>query len=100
MNEKTEFKKLKEWIKANLIKRVTVNRSANSYYLKHLFEYETGIYVTEETFIKAMDELNYDYVQVGARDHDSRDYKIKKLPNPEYFISKGLKKEVFKYDRT
>lgn len=100
MNEKMEFKKLKKWIEANLIKRVTINHSANSYYLKHLFEYETGIYVTEETFIKAMDELNYDYVQVGTRGHDSRDYKIKKLPNPEYFISKGLKKEVFKYDRT
>lgn len=94
MNDKEELEELKQWINDNLIKCKTANPRANSYYLKHLFEYETDIYVTEETFIKVMDELGYEYKQVGVRGHDTRDYKVRKPKDADYYIAKGLMRKA------
>lgn len=88
-NNKDELDELRKWIKANLKKRVKINRMANSYYLKHLFEYETGIYVDEETFIKVMDILGYEYDESIIGGKRSRDYKIRKTKSSEYYIAKG-----------
>lgn len=52
-NEEKE-EKLIEWIKRNLVPRKTKNKHVTSYTLKHLFQGQAGVYVTDREFQEAM----------------------------------------------
>ncbi len=66
-----EREMLLDWIKMNVHKASYINHKRTSYGLKHLFEADTGIYVTNNQFKDGMiecgfypsdpDELNWHY---------------------------------------
>lgn len=63
--------KAKDWIRAEIKPRKTPTYNATSYWLKHVLEHDTGIYMTNDQFKDAMlecgfipvdkDELNWDF---------------------------------------
>lgn len=66
-----EQEKVLDWLEANLIPRSTPMNSSTSYGMKHVLEYRTNIYMTNNQFKEAMlllgyypvvvDELNWRY---------------------------------------
>lgn len=54
VRDEEKEEKLIHWIKRNLIPRKTINKHVTSYTLKHLFQGQTGVYVTDREFKEAM----------------------------------------------
>lgn len=54
-----ERETLLDWIRVHIHKSSYINHKRTSYSLKHLFQEETGIYVTNNQFKDAMIELDF-----------------------------------------
>jgi hypothetical protein len=48
-----------DFIKKNFIKSDAKICSQSSYWLKHALQYATNVYMTEQDFVKLMEELGY-----------------------------------------
>ena len=56
---KRQQKDVLKWIKNNLYERKTPNRAYHSYHLKHLLQWDIGVYLTENQFKDAMLQCGY-----------------------------------------
>lgn len=56
---KRQQKEVLKWINDNIISRKTPNHSYHTYRLKHVLQWETGIYLTENQFKDAMLRSGY-----------------------------------------
>lgn len=63
------MEQLCNWIDKSLYPRDSVNRKAGSYVLKHLFERDTGAYVTEEGFKIAMKRCGFEPLEESCGHH-------------------------------
>jgi len=59
---KEEIEMVCEWIKSKLIRIKTPNYDKSSYSLKHIFEKDTGLYLTNNEFKDAMLMCGYEPV--------------------------------------
>ncbi len=74
----SEREPLLDWIKRSIIPRKTICRHHSSYGLKHVYESDTGNYVTNGQFKGAM-------ITEGYEPHDAS------ALNPHYAISKDIR---------
>lgn len=56
---KRQRKEVLNWIKNNIFERKTLNFKYHTYHLKHLIQWDTGIYMTENQMKDAMLQLGY-----------------------------------------
>lgn len=63
---KAEMDLAMRWIKENIRPRKTPNRGSTSYWLKHVLERDTGLYLTNNEFKDAMLLSGYEPVNPNA----------------------------------
>ena len=56
---KRQQKEVLRWLKDNIYERKTPNKLYHTYHLKHLIQWDTGIYLTENQMKDAMMKLGY-----------------------------------------
>lgn len=63
---KEEIEMVSEWIRSNIIRTKTPNYDKTSYSLKHIFEKDTGLYLTNNEFKDAMMLCDYNPVNPNS----------------------------------
>ena len=75
-----DFWRATAWIGVNLEKSRKINQRRSAYGLKHIFEYETGVYVTNGLFIAAMLHCGFSMERSGPNAlFNVREFSVKRF---------------------
>ena len=81
MNNANDRETAKAFIRKHFIKADTKVCTMSSYRLKHELQYDTNVYLTEQDFVKLMEELGYGHDYLYSHDFPNHFVKQQFMPD-------------------